>query len=32
MKSLHRQVQNYRDANERIMKVQEEILQILNML
>jgi hypothetical protein len=32
MRSLHREVQSYRDDNERIMKAQEEILQSLNML
>jgi hypothetical protein len=32
MRSLHREVQHYRDDNERIMKDQEEILQSLNML
>ena len=31
MKILHREVQIYRDDNEKIMKDQEEILQILNM-
>jgi hypothetical protein len=31
-RSLHREVQSYRDNNERIMKAQEEILHILNML
>jgi hypothetical protein len=32
MRSLHREVQSYRDDNERIMKAHEEILQSLNML
>jgi hypothetical protein len=32
MRSLHREVQSYRDDNEMIMKAQEEILQRLNML
>jgi hypothetical protein len=32
MRILQREVQRYRDDNERIMKYQEEILQILNML
>jgi hypothetical protein len=32
MRSLHREVQSYREDNERIMKAQEEILQSLNML
>jgi hypothetical protein len=32
MRSLQREVQIYRDDNENIMKVQEEILQSLNML
>jgi hypothetical protein len=32
MRSLHREVQRYIDDNERIMKAQEEILHILNML
>jgi hypothetical protein len=32
MRSLPREVQHYRDDNERIMKAREEILQILNML
>jgi methyl coenzyme M reductase gamma subunit len=32
MRSLHREVQRYRVDNERIMKAEEEILQILNML
>jgi hypothetical protein len=31
MRSLHREVQSYRDDNERIMKAQEEILHHLNM-
>jgi hypothetical protein len=32
MSRLHREVHSYRDDNERIMKAQEEILQIKNML
>jgi len=32
MRSLHREVQRYRVDNERIMKVQEDIFQSLNML
>jgi hypothetical protein len=32
MRSLHREVQNYISDNEMIMKVQEDILQRLNML
>jgi hypothetical protein len=32
MRSLQREVQSYRDDNEKIMKDQEEILQSLNML
>jgi hypothetical protein len=32
MRSLQKEVQSYRDDNERIMKAQEEILQSLNML
>jgi hypothetical protein len=32
MRILHREVQSYRDDNERIMNAQEEILQSLNML
>jgi hypothetical protein len=32
MRSLQREVQSYRVDNENIMKVQEELLQILNML
>jgi UDP-N-acetylmuramoylalanine-D-glutamate ligase len=32
MRSLHREVQSYMDDNERIMKAQEEIIQIFNML
>jgi hypothetical protein len=32
MRILHRKVQSYREDNENIMKNQEEIIQILNML
>jgi hypothetical protein len=32
MRSLHREVHNYRDNNEMIMNAHEEIIQILNML
>ena len=32
MRILHREVHRYKDDNERIMKAQEEILQILTML
>jgi hypothetical protein len=32
MRILHREVQSYREDNENIMKDQEEIIQILNML
>jgi hypothetical protein len=32
MRSLHREVESYREYNEKIMKSQEEILQSLNML
>jgi hypothetical protein len=32
MRSMHMEVQSYRDDNERIMKAQEEILNSLNML
>jgi hypothetical protein len=31
MRTLHREVQSYRDDNERIMKAWDEIIQILNM-
>jgi hypothetical protein len=32
MRSLHREVQSYKDDNEMIIKAQEEILRSLNML
>jgi hypothetical protein len=32
MRTMHREVQSYRDDNERIMKAEEEILQSLNVL
>jgi hypothetical protein len=32
MRSLQKEVQSYKDDNERITKAQEEIFQILNML